>query len=98
MGCFPGADLPYGLLDMSGNVWEWTRSLWGKEMFMPSEFNYPYDPQDKRREDLQSSFPRVLRGGAFHDIDWFARCASRSGLDPGLIDGDYGFRVVLLPG
>jgi formylglycine-generating enzyme required for sulfatase activity/energy-coupling factor transporter ATP-binding protein EcfA2 len=65
VGCFPGDDRPYGAQDMSGNVWEWTRSLWGKDWEEP-DCKYPYDPKDKHREDLRAgtNVLRVLRGGS----------------------------------
>ena len=31
VGRYPGGKSPYGLLDVAGNVCEWTSSLWGKE-------------------------------------------------------------------
>ncbi|WP_143309412.1 SUMF1/EgtB/PvdO family nonheme iron enzyme, partial [Candidatus Entotheonella palauensis] len=66
VGIFPNGASPYGCLDMAGNVWEWTRSLWGEDGGQPS-FVYPYDVADGR-EDLLApdGVLRVLRGGAFH--------------------------------
>ena len=98
VGCFPAGASPYGLFDLSGNVWEWTRSLWGKEEQKP-DFKYPYDPKDVRREDLKApqEIRRVLRGGAFDDHQWGARCASRLGVNPVYRVWYGGFRVVVSP-
>lgn len=61
-GCFPVGDSPYGCEDMSGNVWEWTRSLWGKELFQPA-FGCPYRIDDPKRED-RTAKGDILRGRA----------------------------------
>jgi formylglycine-generating enzyme required for sulfatase activity len=53
VGSFPQGASPYGCLDMAGNVWEWTRSLWGKDFSKP-KFSYPYNLADGR-EDLVAS-------------------------------------------
>jgi formylglycine-generating enzyme required for sulfatase activity len=97
VGCFPGGASPYGVEDLSGNVWEWTRSLWG-ESFSKPEFRYPYDPEDGR-EDLGAgpAVLRVLRGGAFSYGARFVRCASRYGGSPGYRYGDFGFRLMASP-
>jgi len=75
---------PYGLLDMAGNVWEWTSSQYQA---------YPYRPDDGR-EAQTGDDPRSLRGGAFDDNVFNVRCAFRLNLEP--VNGDYGlgFRVV----
>lgn len=55
---YENAKSAYGILDMSGNVWEWTRSKYR---------NLPYDPQDGRRDEvkLEEYGATVLRGGSF---------------------------------
>jgi formylglycine-generating enzyme required for sulfatase activity len=81
---------------MVGNVWEWTRSLWGRNSGRP-EFKYPYDAGDGR-EDLEAACdaPRLLRGGSFSDTLFDARCACRLWFLPGSFFNFFGFRVVLL--
>ena len=78
VGCFPGGVSPYGVEEMSGNVLEWTRSLWRPERSEPT-FSYPYKPEDGR-EQLQApdDIYRVVRGGAFwRDPQDRALCLSR---------------------
>ena len=87
VGIYPQGASPYGVLDMSGNLFEWTRSLLK---------NYPYDSKDGR-EDLQASGPRVVRGGSWISSNRGARCASRGRFNPDNRDYHLGFRVILSP-
>lgn len=87
VGSFPKGNSPYGCADMSGNVWEWTRSI---------RKGYPYDPNDGR-EDENASARRALRGGSFDNRQRNARCAVRSESVVALSDSHFGFRVCASP-
>jgi formylglycine-generating enzyme required for sulfatase activity len=96
VGCYRAGFSPYGCEELSGNVWEWTRSLWGTDWSKP-DFGYPYDPTDAKREALDAGddILRVVRGGSWLDRRDLARCASRLRYPPDLRSYDLGFRVVL---
>ncbi len=75
----------YGLTDMAGNVWEWTRSP-----YQP----YPYDEADDRTS-LDADALWVMRGGAFNDQARLVRASARGAAEPGARRAFIGFRVAL---
>lgn len=70
------------IADLTGNVWEWTRSLFGKH-FERAQYGYPYQPIDGR-EDPGASVDgmRVLRGGAWYDVNFVDLAASDRSFAP----------------
>jgi formylglycine-generating enzyme required for sulfatase activity len=85
VGQFPCPECPYGLFDMSGNVWEWTSS--------PNQ-PYPYDPADDRA-NLDQDALWVMRGGHYGDGPRNVRTTTRGAADPGARRAFIGFRVVV---
>jgi len=73
-----------GLYDMSGNVWEWTSSI-----YLP----YPYQADDGRENGADAGQPRVLRGGFWGMPKERARASSRNSSPPDLRNFDLGFRL-----
>ena len=100
VGCFPAEACPFPVEDLSGNVWEWTRSLWGKHAGKP-EFKYEYQPdyRGRSREDLKAKddVRRVVRGGAFSSLARRVRSACRLRNGPGFRSLNLGCRVVVSP-
>jgi len=76
----------FGLYDMHGNVWEWTRSV-----YRP----YPYDENDGRNNiGAGDNEDRVVRGGSFYDRPHRARSAFRLAYKPYQKVFNVGFRVI----
>lgn len=73
VGQFPKGASPHGVLDMAGQVWEWTRSI-----YKP----YPYNPKDGREEPAPSDTV-VARGGHSGSSPEGLTSTSREAVDAG---------------
>ncbi len=85
VGAVSCPECAHGLSDMSGNVWELTRSPYQE---------YPYDPSDDS-SNLSDDALWVMRGGSFSDAINNIRTAVRGGVDPGVRNNTIGFRLVI---
>jgi formylglycine-generating enzyme required for sulfatase activity len=85
VGQYPAGASPCGALDMAGNVWEWTGSL-----YRP----YPYQSEDGRNSPDGEGL-RVLRGGSWFNHRRLARCVFRYRNGPDRFLMGFGFRVVV---
>lgn len=94
VGLFPSGQSPYGCLDMAGQVWEWTTTLWGDDMATPS-FTYPYADDGREDPEAGPAIRRVLRGGCFSSTSLKACCSYRGSLEPNGFWRGNGFRIVV---
>ena len=88
VGSFNCPECPFGLFDMSGNVWELTSSA-----YRP----YPYGPITDLATLPQDAL-WVMRGGSYSDSSRNIRAAVRGGADPGARRSFIGFQVALIQG
>jgi len=87
VGAYPKGASPYKVLDMAGNVWEWTSTKW-----TGNYANYVAEVDNS----LEGNERRVVRGGSFVTVHGYVRCAVRNGYD--YVDFNVGVRVAWSPG
>ncbi len=85
----------FGLYNMSGNVAEWTSSL-----YYEGAYNFQHDMNpDIRYNAKESDRPRdkrkVVRGGSWKDVGYFLRCGTRSYEYQDTAKSYIGFRCVI---
>jgi len=85
VGLFPSGGSPYGVLDMSGNVYDWCLTKW-RDAYA--------DPEDNH---AQGAFRRAVRSGGFANGSFNARCAYRYNGLPRVRRNYYGIRCVYGP-
>jgi formylglycine-generating enzyme len=76
----------FGLYDMLGNAWQWTRDCWNR--------NYRGAPPDEQAWTGGDCARRVFRGGAWSLRARFVRAAIRQRGDTGTRHDNLGFRLV----
>jgi formylglycine-generating enzyme required for sulfatase activity/serine/threonine protein kinase len=87
VGAFPAGASPYGVMDMSGNVWEWVADWYDEDYYANSPLENPQGPED--------GLQRVLRGGSWYK---FANAIRASFREVNLPEGRWnhlGFRCAM---
>lgn len=80
------------LVNMLGNVSEWTLTRWGRN-WQSLDYPYPYRLDDGR-DDPAGSYARVMRGGSWFDPLQACHPAYRARYLPGSRGSNIGFRLV----
>jgi len=84
---------PFGVFDMSGNVWEWVQDWWDSTYYAQFANKPAIDPTGTELSEAE----RVIRGGYFDAAASHCRASTRFAVLPSHRDDHVGFRVALAP-
>lgn len=91
----PAGDTSAGVIDMIGNVWEWTESLWGASGRAPAQlYPLPHESEPVHRS-APNTVRRIVRGAAFYYTDECANAYTRNRAYPEDIHKAGSFRPVI---
>jgi serine/threonine-protein kinase len=87
VGSFEEGSSPYGIHDMTGNVWEWTADWYAESYYAVSPESNPAGPEAGRE--------KVVRGGSWFFSDYSSRAANRYWFNPAVAYDNIGFRCAM---
>lgn len=87
VGSFPNCISPYGVLDLSGSLWEWINDYYDEKYYIQNESENPSGPASGRE--------RVKRGSNWMNHPHTFRAAYRAKSSPTWRNVHHGFRCVL---
>ena len=85
VGSFPAGASPYGILDMSGNVWEWVSDFYDASYYTSAAVSNPTGPVAA----VGYGHRHTIRGGSYQDAEKNVRVSARgfsNGPDPDAAD------------
>lgn len=93
VGIFPEGASPYGVLDMSGNIWEWTLTKWRRRDLKGGLKQLP-SYSEMEDNSVEGVSQRIICGGAYTVTERLCRTSAHYMRSPEFAISIQGFRIV----